>query len=561
MATAEVPAGRRRPDPRRADHVAELALALLALAAAVWIMREGRGLIFFFDEWDWVLSRRDGLEGLFAPHNGHFSLVPVAVFKLLFATAGVDDYWAYRLVGVLGHLLCAGLLFALARRRAGPGVALAAATVLLLLGAAWQVILWPFEISYLLSVASGLGALLALDARSRAGNLVAGTLVLVALASSGLGLAVAAGVLAELLADPSRRRRTLVALAPLALYAVWYAAASPQSDAKRGNIDAVPGYVADAAAGAAGAVAGLGLEWGRVLLAALTIVVIARLLEPGPVRARLIGLLVTGLAFWGLLAVARADLDEPLASRYVYFGAVIVLLIAVEVIRGGALPPRAQILVGLAVCASVLANLGDLREGATGLRSQSDSLRAALAATELAGDAVPATTKPEPDAAPQLPAGPYRELVADAGSPIGGPQTVLRREADEAVAVDVALARVLGVSLSPGGDVVASRPPPVLSAVGGRARRDGSCVRFTPGVPGAAIDLRLAAGSAIVLRDAGAPAQVRLRRMAAEFSAEPLGDVAVGAAVALVTPPDRIARPWVLRVSGGPLRACAGEAA
>lgn len=556
---------RSRLDPRGRldiDRLARVAFVCLALASAAWIMREGRGLIFFYDEWSWLLARRDGLDGLLEPHNGHFALLPLTVFKALFASVGTTPYWGYRLVAVLVHVACAGLLFELTRRRAGAGVALASAAVLLLLGAAWQVVLWPFQISYTLSIAAGLGALLALDRSTRRANVVASALVLASLASSGLGLAVAAGVLVELLLDPRNRRRTIVALAPLAVYAAWYVGVSPESDAKRGNIDAIPGYAADAAAGAVGAVVGLGVEWGRVLVALLAIAVVARLLAPGPLPARLAGLLTTGAVYWGLLGLARADLNEPLASRYVYFGAVLALLIAAEVVRSTTFAPRAWIVLALAVACSVVANLGDLRDGAAGLRSHSGSLRAALAATELAGDKVAPTTKPEPVAAPQLTAGPYRELVADEGSPVGGPAAVLRRGPADAVAVDAALARLLGVTpVAATAAAVGATAPRLLAVVGGRVREQGSCLRFSAAGADAAIDVKLDAGDAVVLRDASAPAQLRLRRFAAEFSVGPLGEVAASATAALRTPPDRIGRPWVLRLSAsGSLRVCSAGA-
>jgi hypothetical protein len=85
-------------------------------------------------------------------------------------------------------------------------------------------------------------------------------------------------------------------------------------------------------------------------------------------------------------------------------------------------------------------------------------------------------------------------------------------------------------------------------------------VLYTAAGSGAALDLRLAPGSSIVLRDANQPAELRLRRMSEAFSAGPIGTVAAGATVKLAVPQDAIARPWVLRASpGGSLRACAGS--
>ena len=39
------------------------------------------------------MDRRGSSLGTFLePHNGHFSLVPIVLYKVLFATAGLDDY-------------------------------------------------------------------------------------------------------------------------------------------------------------------------------------------------------------------------------------------------------------------------------------------------------------------------------------------------------------------------------------------------------------------------------------------------------------------------------------
>lgn len=556
-----------RPDPSRVgrvlaahgERISVLALAAASLVMAAWLLREGRDLVFFFDEWDFLLQRRDGTDGLFDDHNGHFSLVPVVIYKLLFHTVGVEDYWVYRLICVAGHVLCVALIYAVVRQRADWPTALTAAILLLVLGAAWQVLLWPFQISYLASIAAGLGALIALERESRRADAAVAALVLVALASSGIGLAVGAGVLAELLTHPQRRARVWAAAAPLAAYGVWYLAASPESEAKRGNVDAIPGYVAEAAAGAVGAVSGLGLEWGRIVLVALVAAVALRLVSPGPLSPRLVGLLTAGVAYWGLTALARADLNEPLASRYLYFGVVVVLLTVVELVRTAELPARAWTLVALAVAAAGIANLGDLRDGARGLGSTTDQLRPALAAVELAGAAVPEATQPDPSGAPQITAGAYRELVADLGSPIGGPGAVLDDGPAATQAVDGALAQVLGIAAVPTASAEVEGAPPAARAILGRMRISGACVRYEPGGPGSALDVQLPSGDTLVVTAAGGPTELRLRRMAAEFPAKAFAMTGPGASVRIAVPGDRIKRPWTVRLSPpAPVSACSG---
>jgi hypothetical protein len=96
----------------------EAVLGGLMLGAAIVIYRSGLGLTFYYDEWNFVLGRGGwNVDTFLVPHNEHLLLVPVVVFKVLFVTAGLDSYWAYRLVPLGLHLLCVALLFVYVRRR------------------------------------------------------------------------------------------------------------------------------------------------------------------------------------------------------------------------------------------------------------------------------------------------------------------------------------------------------------------------------------------------------------------------------------------------------------
>src|SRR5947209_7490024 len=113
---------------------ATAALASLMLASALLLLYAGRHLTFFYDEWSFILTRRGGgLHTYLDPHNGHPVLFPVIVYKLLFELVGLRHYAPYRVVGVALHLLCAALLYVLARRRIGPWAALVPSAMLLLL--------------------------------------------------------------------------------------------------------------------------------------------------------------------------------------------------------------------------------------------------------------------------------------------------------------------------------------------------------------------------------------------------------------------------------------------
>src|SRR5260221_7588656 len=109
--------------PSRRPTQARFAIGLLVTvfaAAGIELDRLGRGRTFFFDEWTFILDRRGGLvDALLQPHNGHLSLIPAGVYRVLFLVVGLAHYRPYRLVAIFVHLLVAALVAALVRRSAG----------------------------------------------------------------------------------------------------------------------------------------------------------------------------------------------------------------------------------------------------------------------------------------------------------------------------------------------------------------------------------------------------------------------------------------------------------
>lgn len=393
--------------------LARVGLLLLCAGTAALLMALGTGTVFFFDEWDFVLGRRGPLaEALLRPHNGHLSVVPVAVYRLLLTTVGLDSYAVYRLTGIAFHLLCVVLLFTYAARRVRPWVALAAAAILALLGAAWQDLLWPFQIGYFASLAAGLAAFLLADRGHRWWHAVCLGL---SLASSGLGVAVLAGALVDAFAARDRRR-VAAALVPAALYVLWQLT-SGGSQVAIANVWQVPGYVFAAAAAATGTLAGLGVVVGRVLLVAAGVAGVVGLLRGQRPSGRALALAAMPVTFWVLTAMTRGGLGDPGASRYLYPAVFFLLLVGAEALRRVAIgPPVTLLAAGLAIV-SVLGNASSLRAGSSGLRATSEVVRAQLVILEC-GDP-PAGYRPDEQHMPQLSAGPYLDAVADLGSPVG----------------------------------------------------------------------------------------------------------------------------------------------
>jgi hypothetical protein len=511
-----------------------IALGALVLGATALALHLGRSTTFYFDDWTFIQDRRGwDLDALFAPHNEHLSLVPVLVYKLLFEVAGIESYTPYRVAGLVVHALVVVLLFLYARRRVGDLAALAAAAVVALLGQAWPDVLWPFQIGFLGSLAAGLGALLALDRRDRRGDVIAAILLTVALASSSLGIPLLAAAAIEVLLRPDRKRRWPVLAVPAVLYAAWYLNYGGEGHTSADNLFATPAYVLEAAAGAAGALFGLGPVWGRPLLIGLVVLLVLAVRRGILDHWRLTALIALPLVFWVLTGIARADLHEPAAPRYLYPGVLFLLLVAVEAARGTRIASRggaAALLVTLALV--TLAHIGALRDGAGYLRDQATELDGALAAMRLAAphDLQPGF-QPAPAVAPQIHAAAYLGAVDDLGSPAPSAAALPRLYERAREAADDTLARAYGVRLVP-----------VLVKA-----RAGACRR-------APVDLELPAPG-LVIASGGGTAKVQVRRFADVY--RPAGAVTAGTVWSLTIPRDASSTPWQVRVTGsGPVRIC-----
>ena len=112
------------------DRLAYCVLALAFVVAAALILIWGRGQTFVNDEWNYlVVVRGWSLETLLQPQNGHLILVPLLIYKGMFATVGADSHLPYQVLTVVLHLTVATLFFCLVRSRL-PLAAAVALTVL-----------------------------------------------------------------------------------------------------------------------------------------------------------------------------------------------------------------------------------------------------------------------------------------------------------------------------------------------------------------------------------------------------------------------------------------------
>jgi len=316
---------------------------VIGVAAMLWL---SRGFYFYFDEWDFILTAPDwSWTTYLQPHNEHPVMLPRLIYAVLLATVGLRSYLPYMAVLLALHAASVVLLFELARRRGGDLVGIAAAALLLVLGAGWENLLWAFQIAFVGSVACGLGALLTLEGpATRARSILAAALLGGSLMFSGIGAFFGLAVAVRLAWTPGRRR-DLMWLVPVALaLGAWYLAfghrgAPPNPPPSAANIVLLPLYVLW---GLGSSAAGLAGESGVFAPPALVLTVVAiglawRSRRPHPlalgVAAGLLGLyVITGLTR------AQLGYQQSGAARYVYVGAVFWLLLLSD--PAGRLPWR-----------------------------------------------------------------------------------------------------------------------------------------------------------------------------------------------------------------------------
>jgi hypothetical protein len=424
-------------------------LVFLMVLDLALLLDLGRGLTFFFDEWDFVThDYGGGLHSLLVAHVGNIYVLPVAVYKVLFHLVGLNHYAVFRLVLIALHLYCAGLVFVLASRRVSRPAALMAMALILFLGAAWEDLLWPFEVGYLLSVAGGLSAWALLERDDRRGDVAALAGVTVAMASSSLGIPIMVGIAVELVWCRGWRRGWLVAI-PAVLYVLWYLNYG-ESQVTESSLINTPGFAEDLAAAAFGGLIGRALEWGRPLALVGTVVLLARLASPRAVTPRLAGLIAAATSLWLVTAVARSTISAPETSRYIYLGAVLLVLIGVELLREISLTARATVLGCVVVAAAALTGFTVLHNGAMGLRATSKTVTAELGALELAARRAPAGYQPDGQRAPQILAGPYLHTVRAIGSsPADTPVQIAASDSASRAAADAVLMALESPSLAP----------------------------------------------------------------------------------------------------------------
>jgi hypothetical protein len=522
------------------------------LASGLLIAALASRISFLLDDWTFILYRRGfDADAFLKPDNEHFVAGPVAVFKLLLATFGMGSTLPYRVVATAMFLLGAWFLFVWIRRRIGQWPALIATIPILFLGAAFDDLLWFASITFLGSMACGLGMLVALDRRDRLGDRLACVWLIGSMLFSSLWLAFAIGAAVDVVlrrGERDWRRRAYLVLVPVGLYAIWWLGwgHTAESAFSLHNVATTPLYVFDSFAAAIAALLGLatpvegiaspaGLDWGRPLAVLLGGLALWRLYRLERIPRSLWVVLAIALAFWILGGLDVKSGRVAWASRYQYPAAAMVLLIATDLLRGLKLERRLIAPALAVVVAAVASNVLFLHESYESYERTSRIERADLAAVEIARDTVEPGLVLGEDIADTgyvpVDAGSYLSARDAFGSPAYSKAELASAPDEARVPADKVLAAALGIELAP-----ATPPQP-----------GESCHEERPSATAAAI-FALPHSGALLRADNG-PVEVDLGRFADAFPVE-LGSLASGAWEELAIPADRSRRPWRAQLSG-----------
>ncbi len=545
-------------------------LIWLVGASGTLLLIWGSKLSFLLDDWEFLVYRH-GWRGIVDPHNEHIVVLPMLLYKALLATVGMGSALPFRIVSVGFFLASAVLLFAFLRRRVGPWPALAATAVVLFLGAAWEDLLWAFQIGYFGSMACGLGALLALEREDHRGDLGGTTLLAFSVLFSSLGLPFLAAVAVLL----GRRRpipwgRAYIVIVPAALYALWWLGWGHEAESALSfaNLAKTPVFVLNGFAASFSSAFGLNipgiaesagaLEWGRPFLVAAVVLALWRLSRLSRIPNWLWVVVALAGAFWILAGLNQAEGRSPVVSRYQYVGVIFTMMIAAELLRGIRIGRGALVAVFTVAAASIAGNVYLLHGSYRSYHEISVLEKADLAAVEITRDRVsPGFVLSEDIAGTgyvHIEAGAYLAARDAFGSPAYNLTELAEAPTPAREAADKVIAAALEVGLAPisASAIPHSRAPEVSpSSSGVVAVPAGGCLTVAS-EGGTSPQLRLPRGGVLIEAGSTPISKVELARYSTESFPVALTDFIPAHGVArLALPPDRSSTHWRARLQIG----------
>jgi hypothetical protein len=223
-----------------------------------------------------------------------------------------------------------------------------------------------------------------------------------------------------------------------------------------------------------------------------------------------------------------------------HVGAILVLLMLADLLKGVRFGTRALVVAGVAVLAAATINVGELEDGSDYLHEQTVLTRADIGAMEIAGRTIPSSFALAPELAgtPALidvNAAEYFPAEREYGSPAYSPRELAEAPEPGRRQADAILAQALPISTVTRLD----------TALGAGAHH---CVALPDGPSESGREVRLSPGLTRIGLAPGPPASFALRRFAVGEYPVPTEGAPGGSVTVLRIPRDRAGQPWFLRV-------------
>ncbi|MEX1218790.1 MAG: hypothetical protein WEB05_00180 [Solirubrobacterales bacterium] len=532
------------------DHL-PIALLAIAMVVSAWLgLSLNSGLTFYADEWDPLLNRPGwGLDQIFAPFNGHPTMIPMVIYKAVQEIFGMDSTRPVQIVHATLLLAMNGVLFVYLRRRVGDWTALIATVMILFLGAAFEVLIYSFTINFTGAITAGIGALLMLERDDRKGDLAAAALLVLGACISMVILPFIAAAAVEWILNPrDRRNRIFVPGASVLFLLLWWVVWGRQGESSffsAADIPAIPGHLfASIGAGftalfglANGANSGFeqpNLIWGKLMAVGAAILAAWRIRSlKGPPRDFL--MILAGLAVLEISVVLGGR--DPIVSRFLLPTAIFILMGASTLLRGVVFRTSWLVVAGIVAVLSVQGGVRLWESKANGRWVVASQLvRSYVTGLELAGQ----DTKP--DAKSGFERWEYFELerfteaFARYGSPSFERGEWAGLKAKELTSLDQGLIAASGVGLD-------SRPPKTATRTCGQT------------IPGQVIKIK--PGRYRVENSSNSEVSINVARLAPDPGTS-IGAVLQGSAAGLNLPAGDLGALWriTLEPSSGAVRIC-----
>jgi hypothetical protein len=321
-------AGGRFRVPQVVEHLPLVLLVLGVLGQGIWLIHLVRTSWFGTDDFNFLTTRGPvpGHDlGLWRPYAGHWSTVPVLLYRALFAVFGMHSYLPYVAVVVAVHLAEVLVMYALLRSvGARPWLAAGTGWLLLWYGAGAEAFMVAAAMNHTVPMLLALIACLVVvrtDGSER-GLRIAMVLGVVTVMCSATGLTML-GLLGGLVALRHGVRSAARVVAPsLVALTVWlllYGRHGGRGSIGLDDLRLVPSFLWEGLTSAGGVGLGVGRTGGLVLCVALVLVVVQHL---GPSALRELAVVGAAVAAMQLVLVTLGDapLGSGIASsgRYLY---------------------------------------------------------------------------------------------------------------------------------------------------------------------------------------------------------------------------------------------------